>query len=147
MLRKLIGAQRTLVDAPDASDLDVSSRSVMPDSIEWIKVERVGSQLHVGVAGEIDMASAPEFRSALLETLSSPLRPTAVWVDLSLVDFIDARGVAALAEGCHAASRAGVAFAVHNPQQSVRQMLDIVGLTEVLDVHPAAEVFATIDRR
>jgi anti-sigma B factor antagonist len=146
MLRKLIGAQRTVADAPDASGLDESFPTAMSD-MPWIGIERVGSQLHVGVAGEIDMASAPEFRSALLQTLSSPLRPTAVQVDLSLVSFIDARGVAALAEGCYAASRAGVAFAVQNPQRRVRQMLDIVGLTEVLDVRPAADASATADRR
>ncbi len=147
MLAKLIGAQRTIADAPDTAGAEEPFSSVMPEISDWIRIERVGSQLHVGVAGEIDMASAPEFRSALLETLSSPLRPTAVQVDLGLVSFIDARGVAALAEGCDAASRAGVAFAVHNPQRRVRQMLDIVGLTGVLDVRPAAEVFATVDRR
>lgn len=147
MLRKLVGAHRTVVDEPDASVLDMALPTGRSDLPDWVRIERVGSQLHVGVAGEIDMASAPEFRSALLETISSPARPTAVQVDLSLVNFIDARGVAALAEGCYAASRAGVAFAVHNPQRSVRQMLDIVGLTEVLDVRPAAEVFATADRR
>jgi anti-sigma B factor antagonist len=147
MLKKLVGIQRTVADAPDTFGPDAAPSAVLSGIPDWIRIERVGSHLHVGVAGEIDMASAPEFRSALLETLSSPLRPTAVQVDLSLVSFIDARGVAALAEGCHAASRAGVAFAVNNPQRSVRQMLDIVGLTEVLDVRPAGEVFATADRR
>jgi anti-sigma B factor antagonist len=144
MVKNLVGVQRTAAYTPDAFEANSTPSSLMPDMPDWIRIERVDSQLHIGVAGDIDMASAPQFRAALLQTLASPTRPTGVQVDLSLVDFIDARGVAALAEGCDVASRSGVAFAVNNPQRRVRQMLDIVGLTEVLRVRPAGEQTAAI---
>ena len=145
MLRKLLGAQRTVADAPDVSGVIEPFSDQSSDMPEWMRVEQVGTHVYVGLAGEIDMASAPQFRLALLEVLSASTPPTAVQVDLNLVSFMDARGVAALAEGCDVASRVGVAFAVHNPQRAVRQMLDVVGLTEVLGVQPAAGAPATAD--
>lgn len=101
--------------------------------VAWQEDETV----RIDVAGEIDLATSPRLKVALLSALETPTRPKEIRIDLSGVTFIDARGVGVLVAGCEAARRCGVGFAVQNPQGIVLRVLDILCLTETLRHAPA----------
>jgi anti-sigma B factor antagonist len=121
-------AERGVVDCPEQIASDVAHGTELA---LLITMERRNSQIRIGVAGEVDIATAPQLRRAFADALMA--RPSMVQVDLSQVAFIDARGVALLAQARVAARRAGAGFVVHNPRPLVRRVLDIVGLTPVLE--------------
>jgi anti-anti-sigma factor len=87
----------------------------------------------IEIRGEIDLASAAQLRSTLINTATN-LRPVRIVVDMLHVTFVDSSGIGALAAGQNAARSVGVGFVVTNPTAFVRQQLRIMGLTEAFDV-------------
>jgi anti-anti-sigma factor len=87
----------------------------------------------IEVRGEIDVASAAQLRTTLIDTVSN-LRPICIVVDLRHVTFVDSTGIGALAAGQNAARAVGVGFRVSNPTPFVRQQLRIMGLAGDLGV-------------
>jgi anti-anti-sigma factor len=92
-------------------------------------------RLHV--AGEIDLATAPQLQAALQATLTEAALATTLQVDLAGVAFLDATGVGVLVHTHHAARRSGLGFSVHNPHGVVLRVLDVLNLTDALRVAPA----------
>jgi anti-anti-sigma factor len=88
------------------------------------------------VAGEIDMATSLNLEVVLLVTIETTTARR-VTVDLANVTFIDAAGVDALVAGHEAARRCGVGFTVENARGIVLRVLDILGLSELLQQSPA----------
>lgn len=86
----------------------------------------------VAVHGEVDLATAPELRSALTGALrrTADGGPTAVTVDLRAVNFFDSAGVALLYEVAAAAALTVVVTA----GSAVDQVVRISGLSRVLRV-------------
>lgn len=115
-----------------------------------VTVRRSGTGIRVEVAGEVDLATAPRLRRALLDAVRGAPPPPEVRVDLVGVAFMDAQGVAALSEGRAAARRAGVGFSVHHPQAMVLRILDVLGLTRELGVvvplQPGDQPSGTVSR-
>jgi anti-anti-sigma factor len=87
----------------------------------------------IEIRGEIDLASAAQLRSTLINTATN-LRPVRIVVDMLHVTFVDSSGIGALAAGQNAARSVGVGFVVTNPTAFVRQQLRIMGLTEAFGV-------------
>ena len=85
----------------------------------------------IEVRGEIDVASAGQLRTALIETVAN-LRPVRLVVDMMHVTFVDSTGIGALAAGQNAAQSVGSGFAVMNPAPFVLQQLRMMGLSDVL---------------
>jgi anti-sigma B factor antagonist len=78
--------------------------------------------------GEIDLASAPDFRAALA---AAGAQGAAVTVDLSAVDFMDSSGVHALLEAQNMTMAAGGSLVVEGRSAPVARVLDLLGLSEV----------------
>ena len=97
-----------------------------------------GDTIQLDVAGEIDMATSPKLRQALLDAIGAGGPGTAVQVDVAGVSFIDAGGIGILVEAGSAAVRARVTLSLHRPSAIVRRLLDILGLTDALRVVPAS---------
>jgi anti-anti-sigma factor len=93
-----------------------------------VTVEWSGSTCIVRVTGEIDMATAPA-----LERCLTGLAGDAV-VDFSGVRFMDSTGVAVLARAMKRASDHDVTFSVRGLRPALRQVLDITGLAEHLNI-------------
>ena len=68
----------------------------MPDNIDRfrVRVTEEGDTVHVAVAGEIDLATAPTLSSRLEEVLDH--KPAVVVLDTSEAPFIDSAGIAAV---------------------------------------------------
>jgi anti-sigma B factor antagonist len=99
-----------------------------------VSVESADGSVVVHVAGEIDMASAPELRDALAEAVRRP--PLRLTVDLAQVSFMDSSGLNALSWVRRAAPDTEVVLAW--PSRQCRQILEISGLDRVFTLEPPA---------
>lgn len=99
-----------------------------PDRLEIvIRDEPTGTV--VAVTGELDLLSAPQLRTALDALLPANARHIAI--DLTNATFMDSAGVHAVLDASH---RAGGHLAVICPKGPVRQVIELLGLTELLNV-------------
>jgi anti-sigma B factor antagonist len=88
---------------------------------------------HLRVAGEIDLATAPQLAVALDAALTS--NGQVVVLDLSDVEFIDTSGVRALLDGRRLATERGKELTVIAPPGSAaRRLLELTELIEALGV-------------
>ncbi len=85
----------------------------------------------LGVSGEIDMASADEFRDRLLECLQ---RSESLEVDLGGVTFIDSSGLAALVRLRTEAEILGKDVALVSVSSATARLLELTGLQTLFDV-------------
>ena len=87
------------------------------------------------ISGELDMADASTFArrlGALVESREGPFR-----IDLRQLEFIDSHGVRALLEIASTATNAGRAITIVVADGgSVRRLVDIVGLGQVIEIVP-----------
>lgn len=80
------------------------------------------------VAGEIDVATAPNFTLGLLAAMQSGNNP--VTVDLSECTFMDSTGIGALVT----VLRSGHRLVLLHPTEAVRRVLQLSGLDELVDI-------------
>ena len=95
-------------------------------------VERNGSSMVVGLAGELDLYNAHTLRETLLECCSEA--PERLVVDLSEVKFIDSTALGVLIEArTRMPNRRG--FLLAAPGLETRRALEISGLDKHFTVH------------
>ncbi|MBF0660360.1 STAS domain-containing protein [Rhodococcus sp. BL-253-APC-6A1W] len=94
---------------------------------------REGSVAVLSISGEVDMTSAPMLEEQALALLDTDA--TGLVVDLTAVDFLASMGIALLVE---LSKRAGDdrGFAVVAHGSATARPLELLGLGEVLSVHP-----------
>ena len=88
-----------------------------------------GEELTVTVEGEIDIATAPTLRSAL-EALCADRH---VLVDVANVSFIDSSGLNVFVVQVVSRREAGGSLHIRNSSAGVRRVLEIAGLTRLLE--------------
>jgi len=93
-------------------------------------IHRDGAAVVV-VRGEVDLATAARFRAALDAVVDGCGR---VEVDLRETTFMDSTGLAALLAAHRRLGQAREAVVIHDPSPSVRLVLDISGVTALVDV-------------
>jgi anti-sigma B factor antagonist len=86
----------------------------------------------VSVAGEIDCATSPQLRQALVDVLLTKGRDTVV--DLSAVSFVDASGIGVLVGVANLAICGGGRLILRHPSRAVLLLLDHLELDGVLAV-------------
>ncbi|TAK68215.1 MAG: STAS domain-containing protein [Actinomycetota bacterium] len=86
----------------------------------------------VGVAGEVDIATAPEL-DAVLAAL--PAGPAAVVVDLVDVGFLDSTGLGVLVKASARAREHGGSFGLVVANPSVDKVFRLTGLDAVIPLH------------
>ncbi|UTT50042.1 MULTISPECIES: STAS domain-containing protein [Rhodococcus] len=98
-----------------------------------LSTARNGSVAVLSVDGEVDMTSAPLLENEALGLLDTDI--TGLIVDLSGVDFLASMGIALLVELSKRATDA-VGFAVVAHGSATARPLELLGLGEVLAIHP-----------
>jgi anti-anti-sigma factor len=93
-------------------------------------IHRDGAAVVV-VRGDVDLSTAIRFRAALAAALDGGER---VEVDLRDTTFMDSTGLAALLAVHRRLSQAREAVVIHDPSPPVRLLLDISGVTGLVDV-------------
>jgi anti-sigma B factor antagonist len=96
------------------------------------------AELRITVAGELDLASAPELERRLWRLAATGL---AIRIDLAGVTFMDSVGLAVLVQQSAAANRDDRAFEVDQTglQPQVARLFAITGVAEILTSFPRAE--------
>jgi anti-sigma B factor antagonist len=77
----------------------------------------------LAVAGEVDLATAPQLAQCLTAITDRDVR-----VDLSAVTFLDSSGVSALVAGSRALTAGGHRLRTFGERDNVRRVLEISGL-------------------
>jgi anti-anti-sigma factor len=93
-------------------------------------VPRAGS-VEVSIAGDLDMATAPDVREALQRASE---RGGDVVFDLARCTFLDSTGLAVIVEANRRARGAGRRFVLRAPGPRVLQLLDVTNLREQVEV-------------
>ena len=102
------------------------SESVVTRNLS-VTISRSNGSRTVAVAGEIDVATAPE-----LERVLNDLEHEVVTVDLSEVTFIDSCGLTVLFDAYTRIRHAGGQFAVHGTQPIVQRSIEVTRLDDMV---------------
>jgi len=90
------------------------------------------------ISGEIDLATSPELRKALLRELREARMPRVV-LNLKAVRYIDSSGVASLVEGLKASREVGARFILCGLNKTVREVLQLSKLLRIFEVYENEE--------
>lgn len=97
----------------------------------------------IAVAGELDMATAPQLQAHISEMLEQG-RNRLVF-DLSEVSFCDSTGLSVFVRAKNSCDGAGGAVALAAPQRGVLRILEVSGLVEVLPTYATVEEATAAD--
>jgi anti-anti-sigma factor len=86
----------------------------------------------LAVAGEIHVSTAPELSEALNRAIASGR--TRLVLDFSEVEFIDSTGLSLLVQAKQRIESQGHRFALRQPTERVRRVLEISGLAELFTI-------------
>lgn len=118
--------------------INTASQPADFDPVLVIDAQRHGARVVLGVAGEVDLYTAPRLAAALNAALAANEPAGEVVVDLGRVSFCDARGLAVLAGAHRQALRADKRLVLARPSRMLRRLLAITGLAQVLCVEEEA---------
>jgi len=85
------------------------------------------------VSGDVDLATSPELRKALLRELREVRMPRVV-LNLKAVRYIDSSGVASLVEGLKVSRDVGSRLVLYGLNTTVREVLQLSKLLRILEV-------------
>jgi anti-sigma B factor antagonist len=90
------------------------------------------------VSGDIDLATSPELRKALLRELRE-LRMPRVVLNLKAVRYIDSSGVASLVEALKASRDVGSRFILFGLNTTTREVLQLSKLLKIFEISDTEE--------
>ena len=85
------------------------------------------------ISGDIDLATSPLLRKALLRELRE-LRMPRVVLNLTAVRYIDSSGVASLVEGLKASRDVGSRFILFGLNTTVREVMQLSKLVKIFEI-------------
>ena len=85
------------------------------------------------ITGDIDLATSPELRKAVLREFRELKTPRVV-LNLTAVRYIDSSGVASLVEGLKASRDAGSRFIMFGLNRTVRDVLQLSKLVKIFEI-------------
>jgi anti-sigma B factor antagonist len=91
----------------------------------------------VAVSGEIDLATASEFRSVLVDAVAGGQGDLVV--DLSEVTFMDSTGLGAMVSARRRLTLRGASMRLVSPAGGVRRILDVTKLDQVIPIHDTVD--------
>ena len=90
------------------------------------------------VSGDIDLASSPQLRKALLQELREARMPRVV-LNLKAVRYMDSSGVASLVEGLKVSRELGARLILFGLNTTVREVLQLSKLIKMFEVYENEE--------
>lgn len=103
--------------------------------ISFLAARRAGAHTVLGVAGELDVATAASLRDRALALVNQGV--ASLVIDLRGVTFVDSTGVGSLLRIYHRQGLMGGRMHVVADQQFVVKVLDLLGLSRRLHVAPS----------
>jgi anti-sigma B factor antagonist len=93
-----------------------------------IETARLGTRIELTLVGELDLVSAPQLESELMEVESPDARE--LLLDLAGVQFIDSTGLRVLLGAAKRADATGQRLLVRHVRGQARRLFEIAGVTE-----------------
>jgi anti-sigma B factor antagonist len=90
------------------------------------------------ISGDIDLATSPALRKALLHELRELKMPRVV-LNLGSVRYIDSSGVASLVEGLKASRDVGSRFILFGLNKTIREVLQLSKLLKIFEIYENEE--------
>ena len=106
-----------------------------------VQTEQRGDKVVVSVAGELDMATAPQLQDQISDLLERG-RNRLVF-DLADVSFCDSTGLSVFVRAKNSTDDAGGEVRLAAPQRGVLRILEVSGLVEVLQTYPTVDEAVT----
>ena len=103
-----------------------------------ISARHIGQTTILDVSGDIDLASSPDLRKALLRELRE-LRIPRVVLNLKAVEYVDSSGVASLVEGLKASRDVGSRLILFGLNSAVREVLQLSKLLRIFEIAETEE--------
>ena len=101
-----------------------------------IEVRDEGAVRILQVVGEVDMDSSPRLRDQIQGNLKGT---SSLKVRLKDVDYVDSSGIAVLIQGMKDAGKVGVPFALLDPTDNVRSVIELAMLQEVFTIEASED--------
>ncbi|HVH72278.1 MAG TPA: STAS domain-containing protein [Candidatus Dormibacteraeota bacterium] len=86
------------------------------------------------VSGDVDLATSPELRKALLRELREARMPRVV-LNLKAVRYMDSSGVASLVEGLKVSRDLGARLVLYGLNTTVREVLQLSRLLKIFEIY------------
>ncbi len=90
------------------------------------------------LSGDIDLASSPVMRKALLGEIKEKRTPK-VFLNLKNVRYIDSSGIASLVEGLKAARDLGSRLILYGLNKTVREVMQLSRLQKIFEIYEDEE--------
>lgn len=90
------------------------------------------------ISGDIDLATSPELRKALLRELREARMPRVV-LNFKAVQYIDSSGVASLVEGLKASRDVGARLILCGLNTTIREVLQLSKLLKIFEIYENEE--------
>lgn len=103
-----------------------------------ISARHLGKITIFDVSGDIDLATSPELRKALLRELSEARMPRVV-LNLKAVRYIDSSGVASLVEGLKVSRDMGARLILYGLNTTIREVLHLSKLLKIFEIYENEE--------
>jgi anti-sigma B factor antagonist len=108
-----------------------------------VQTEQRGEVVVVSVAGELDMATAPQLQDHITDLLDKGR--SHIVFDLANVSFCDSTGLSVFVRAKNGSDEAGGAVRLAAPQRGVLRILEVSGLVEVLQTYPTVDEAVAAD--
>jgi anti-sigma B factor antagonist len=99
------------------------------EPLRW-SVRRLGDEIEVVIAGEMDLATTGPLGLALTQVLET--KPVTVSLDVAEVSFLDSSGIRCLVGAAERAAAVGSHLVVRNPTRMVLRVFEICGVDQLL---------------
>jgi anti-sigma B factor antagonist len=93
-----------------------------------------GQRLRVQIRGDVDLLTAPELRTALLDATQHDAAQ--IELDLSAVTFIDSTGISVILQAWQRLNEQGRRLVLTAASRPVTRVLETAGLAELLALEP-----------
>lgn len=108
-----------------------------------VQTEQRDDVIVVSVAGELDMATAPQLQDHITDLLDKG--HCNVVFDLAGVSFCDSTGLSVFVRAKNGCDDVGGVVRLAAPQRGVLRILEVSGLVEVLQTYPTVDEAVTAD--
>ena len=98
-----------------------------------ISVRHLDNTTIFDLSGDIDLATSPELRKALLHELREARIPRVI-LNLKAVRYMDSSGVASLVEGLKVSRDLGARLILYGLNTSVREVLQLSKLLKIFEI-------------
>jgi anti-sigma B factor antagonist len=103
-----------------------------------ISARRLERMTIFDVRGDVDLATSPELRKALLHELREARIPRVI-LNLKAVRYMDSSGVASLVEGLKVSRDLGARLILFGLNTTVREVLQLSKLLKIFEVYESEE--------